>query len=512
MPPDYYSNSADPSNSSNIDSSVIRAEYAAIALGFSKIAGYTGNGGKIVGINAGGTQQAVFAVTGTGSVVLATSPTLVTPALGVATATSINKVAISAPATGATLTIADGKTLTANATLTLAGTDGKTLTVSNNVTLAGTDGTVMTFPGTSATIARTDAANTFTGLQTFSTGITSTAASNSFGASVFSGNITSSGNPSLNIGSGALTAGAGSFTTGAFSGALTLGAAADFKDSVYQTAHAGANRVAYYSDATNITFSGTTQWVLNNQADNLVILRALNTGAVTIPGTLGVTGTITGQATIAFAGTGQTTTQQTGTMVNTGGSLMWGVDRSAGGWIGVNVPAYASAIGSQNATEFHIVTGSTPTSRIGVGATGIVTIANLAGAGSRAVNADANGVLSAASDSSLKREVTGAYLPGRVEVLQLRPRAYQWLKDIENRGDAAAVEIGFFADQVAPIIPSAAPKNRDGTYGFYDRSVTAALVMTAQDHDAKLESLLAWKAKATEALAANNIVLDEKKE
>src|SRR6185369_17074740 len=43
---------------------------------------------------------------------------------------------------------------------------GKVLTVSNTLTLAGTDGTTMTFPSTSATIARTDAANTFTGTQT----------------------------------------------------------------------------------------------------------------------------------------------------------------------------------------------------------------------------------------------------------------------------------------------------------------------------------------------------------
>lgn len=49
----------------------------------------------------------------------------------------------------------------------------KTLTVSNTLTLAGTDSTVMTFPSTSATIARTDAANTFTGVQTFSTPIAS---------------------------------------------------------------------------------------------------------------------------------------------------------------------------------------------------------------------------------------------------------------------------------------------------------------------------------------------------
>jgi hypothetical protein len=45
---------------------------------------------------------------------------------------------------------------------------GKTLAWSNTLTLAGTDSTTMTFPSTSATIARTDAANTFTGNQTFS--------------------------------------------------------------------------------------------------------------------------------------------------------------------------------------------------------------------------------------------------------------------------------------------------------------------------------------------------------
>jgi len=121
--------------------------------------------------------------TGSGVVVFSSSPSLTTPVLGVATATSINKVAITAPATSATLTIANGKTLTANSSLTLAGVDAKTLTVNNSLTLAGvdaktltvnnsltlagTDATVMTFPTTSATIARTDAAQTFTGDQTY---------------------------------------------------------------------------------------------------------------------------------------------------------------------------------------------------------------------------------------------------------------------------------------------------------------------------------------------------------
>jgi hypothetical protein len=73
--------------------------------------------------------------TGSGAPVRATSPTLVTPTLGVATATSIN---------GLTVTTSTG-------TLTI--TNAKTLSVSNSLTLAGTDSTTMTFPSVSATVA-----------------------------------------------------------------------------------------------------------------------------------------------------------------------------------------------------------------------------------------------------------------------------------------------------------------------------------------------------------------------
>lgn len=50
---------------------------------------------------------------------------------------------------------------------------GKLGFFNNSLTLSGTDGTTLTFPSTSATIARTDAANTFTGAQTFSTSVNS---------------------------------------------------------------------------------------------------------------------------------------------------------------------------------------------------------------------------------------------------------------------------------------------------------------------------------------------------
>jgi hypothetical protein len=72
--------------------------------------------------------------TGTGNNVLATSPTLTTPNIGAATATSVN---------GLTITSSTG---------TLTVTNGKTLSVSNTLTLAGTDSTTMTFPPTSSSI------------------------------------------------------------------------------------------------------------------------------------------------------------------------------------------------------------------------------------------------------------------------------------------------------------------------------------------------------------------------
>lgn len=77
---------------------------------------------------------AATGTTGTTStnVVFSTSPTLTTPTLGVASATSINKMTITAPATSSILAVADGKTFTASNTITLTGTDGVSMNLSNN--------------------------------------------------------------------------------------------------------------------------------------------------------------------------------------------------------------------------------------------------------------------------------------------------------------------------------------------------------------------------------------------
>ena len=75
--------------------------------------------------------------------------------------------------------------------------------------------------------------------------------------------------------------------------------------------------------------------------------------------------------------------------------------------------------------------------------------------------------------------------------MQIYPKMYRWKDDIAIRGDEASIELGFFANEVAPIIPSAAPKGKDGLYGFYDRSVTAALVKSIQEQQALITQLQA---------------------
>lgn len=93
-------------------------------------------------------------VTGSGAVVLATSPSFVTPSLGVATATSINRVALTAPATSATLTLADGSTLATSGAF--------------STTLTSTATTVATLPAGTHTLSGLDVAETFSATKTFS--------------------------------------------------------------------------------------------------------------------------------------------------------------------------------------------------------------------------------------------------------------------------------------------------------------------------------------------------------
>jgi hypothetical protein len=102
-------------------------------------------------ITSVGNATSVASQTGTGTTfVMNTSPTLVTPVLGVATATTINKVTFTAPATGSTLTIANGKTLTVSNTLTFTGTDSSSVAFGAGGTVAYTSNNLSIFAATTS--------------------------------------------------------------------------------------------------------------------------------------------------------------------------------------------------------------------------------------------------------------------------------------------------------------------------------------------------------------------------
>jgi len=123
------------------------------------------------------------AITGTGNVVMSTSPTLVTPVLGAATATSINGLTVSS--TTGTLSLANGSTLATSGanSLTMTTTGATNVTFPTSGTLATTGGTVASFsagstgftPNTATTGAVTLAGtlattNGGTGLTSFTSG------------------------------------------------------------------------------------------------------------------------------------------------------------------------------------------------------------------------------------------------------------------------------------------------------------------------------------------------------
>lgn len=92
-----------------------------------------------------------YTTSGSGTVVaLATSPSFTTPTLGAATATTINKVTITAPTTSATLTIADGKTLGVSNSLTFTGTDTSSVAFGTGGTVAYTGGKLSQFAATTS--------------------------------------------------------------------------------------------------------------------------------------------------------------------------------------------------------------------------------------------------------------------------------------------------------------------------------------------------------------------------
>lgn len=122
-------------------------------------------------------------------------------------------------------------------------------------------------------------------------------------------------------------------------------------------------------------------------------------------------------------------------------------------------------------------------------ADGTITLQNLAGTGSRAVIADANGLLSSpVSDEHLKENIrTIPY--GLKTVMQLKPIIFNF-KDKRSFGNQDY--IGFSARETKLIIPEITGQDINGHYYLTDEKITAVLVRAIQEQQEQIDQLLLY--------------------
>lgn len=181
------------------------------------------------------------------------------------------------------------------------------------------------------------------------------------------------------------------------------------------TVTAGDQLYASSDNVISVKAKGTARqlWQMNagasapEWASNIDIPGTLDvTGAAVFDSTVTVTGTSAFNAQAVFTKTGQTIRVFSGTATDSTriqfqtdsstagvGNGIIGLEDSVGGTLLTNAPAFAMVLGT--ASTKTLALGTNSTSRILISSTGVVTVANLAGAGTRNVVVDANGVLSA---------------------------------------------------------------------------------------------------------------------
>ncbi|NOQ28270.1 MAG: hypothetical protein GQ564_23145, partial [Bacteroidales bacterium] len=165
------------------DDAVTTAKILNANVTYAKIQDVSATNTVLGRVTAGAGIVEEISTTGSGNVVRATSPTLVTPTLGVATATRINDVTITDPGAGATLTIADTKTLTVSDDANISGTNSGDITLAAigstpNANGASLSGQALTLQPADASFGGvlTTGAQTIAGAKTFNTGLTASGA------------------------------------------------------------------------------------------------------------------------------------------------------------------------------------------------------------------------------------------------------------------------------------------------------------------------------------------------
>lgn len=333
-----------------------------IAVGSAKLAitnpdGVAGNPSIDLGSVAAG--DLTNGTSGTGAICLVNTPTLITPVLGVATATSINKVTITSPATSATLTLADGSSLITSGanpiTLTSTGTTNVTLpTTGTLATLTGSEtltNKTLTAP-VIATISNTGTLTLPTSTDTLvGRATTDTLTNKSIDASQLTGSVAAARMPAL---TGDVTTSAGAVATTIAANAVTY---AKFQQVAAQSLV--GNATGSLANATGITLGGSLQF----SGSSLSTVQDIRTTAAPTFNQLTVTTVVNGVA-ITPPGTSATLTLASGSGLATSGANS--ITLTSTGTTNVTLPTTGTlatvngSLGNATATTINKVTITTP--------------------------------------------------------------------------------------------------------------------------------------------------------
>ena len=124
--------------------------------------------------------------------------------------------------------------------------------------------------------------------------------------------------------------------------------------------------------------------------------------------------------------------------------------------------------------------------RITIASSGAVTIANLAGTGSRTVLADANGVLSAPVSSITTKENVQTLNYGLNEILQINPVSFDYINK-DKWGDER--NLGFIIEDMFPVVPEVTGTMNNGDMYLDMTKLIPILTKAIQEQNALIKAL-----------------------
>jgi hypothetical protein len=104
-------------------------------------------------------------------------------------------------------------------------------------------------------------------------------------------------------------------------------------------------------------------------------------------------------------------------------------------------------------------------------------------------------IVEVVSDKRLKTNIKSLDF-GLAEIMQLKPVTYNWKKDQKG----AAINYGFIAQDIYPILPEMVPLGDDGYHRYRANYLIPVLVNAMQEQQAQIEKLQLEKDKLTSAI------------